>query len=73
MRRCLWCEEELPESDVVRVGLGHGAYACPPCMRVYGLLALSEHPAGSDGAPLAVDRRYIGHRYLPPIAPGRPS
>lgn len=71
-RRCLWSDEDVPEDQAVQVGStedGGAVFACPPCVNEYGLLPVAEHPRGATGAPLAVDRRYIGRRHAPPIPP----
>lgn len=80
MKHCLWSDDDVPDDQAVQVGTtaaitGPGApvYACSPCVDTYGLLPITEHPPGATGAPLAVDRRYIGRRHLPPIAPGQPA
>jgi len=70
-RFCMWHDADIPEDQAVQVGRGITAYACRACADENGLLSVSEHPPGSNGTPLAVDRQYIGRRDLPPIAPGQ--
>jgi len=79
-RHCAWCERDVPAEQADQVAFTLDAdwsrvavHACQKCTALYWLLPLSAHPAGSGGAPLAVNPAYIGRRNAPPIVAGRPA